>query len=189
MDVAKCHLNGNGAETEAQGGAVLIGIVEPHASSGADHLTGSIRPEIRVENLDAKPQHEKPPRPRRPPRDRQSLPRGDRITRTLDRKKDRAMTADPEKTISAPNGKPPATNEGAATDEAFIRMTMLSCADGGEAEKLTPILALYMNPKQIAVLLRVSDAGEGGITVRRVGVSEEGLPRFLVTAVRRKRSS
>jgi hypothetical protein len=100
------------------------------------------------------------------------------------------MTADPEKTIPAPNGKPPATNEGAATDEEIIPMTMLSGADGGEAEKLTPILTFYMHPKQIAVLLRVSDTREGRITVRRVGVSEEGLPRFLVTAVRRlKRSS
>jgi D-Tyr-tRNAtyr deacylase len=52
MNVAKGHRNGNGADTQAQGCAVLIGIGEHHASSGADHLTGSIHPQkIQAENL------------------------------------------------------------------------------------------------------------------------------------------
>jgi len=99
------------------------------------------------------------------------------------------MTADPEKTIPAPNGKPLAPNEGAATDQKIIPMTMLRGADGGEPDQLTPFMELGIHPKQIATLLRVPDTREGRITVRRVGASEEGFPRFLVTTVRRKRSS
>ena len=58
---------------------------------------------------------------------------------------------------------------------------------GGDtrANDLTPVLGIVVDPSDIGRLLNVSDARRTRVTMRRVAVTAEGLPRFIVTAVRR----